>query len=415
MKSRFESDLCYKRFICHPTNNMGTAILYSGNDTIDARIRLNNAVVDDVILAGTGDDRVYGGSGNDTLRGEAGNDTLWGGIGNDKLDGGEGNDLIYGEAGADLLKGGNGVDWLDGGAGNDIFSAGAGNDTVVGGSGTDTATLFDTFSSLKITKTAAGFSVESAANGVDTLTGVERVATNDGTFAWNAVTNSWAKVSTVAGWQLSAEAFEIVTGTAGADTITENFGPTTSPRLFYNLLDGNDSLTFLSGTFGNVAVFAGNGDDKVEAINTSSGNIRTSANGLFYFDGGAGNDTLIGGRFSDTLLGGDGNDIIAGGEGNDVMWGGTGSDTFTFASTRTGSRNVDTYYTPPGNDVIKDFQIGVDKLAGGINTTITDTAAGLVVSSSFLTQTGGFAPIYGIATALLEGVHGNYTIADLFV
>ena len=136
------------------------------------------------------------------------------------------------------------------------------------------------------------------------------------------------KISNVSvGWDMTAAASEVVTGTAAADTISAKLWPTTSPILYYNLLDGNDTITFRSGTFQNVAVFAGNGDDKVEAGNTAELDIRTFANGSFYFDGGEGNDTLIGGRFSDTLNGGNGNDAINGGEGDDILSGGSGADT----------------------------------------------------------------------------------------
>ncbi len=242
-----------------------TALMFAGDDTIDARIRVNNAYVDDVLLAGAGNDKVYGGSGNDTLKGEAGNDKLWGGSGNDRLEGGLGNDFQNGESGNDVLLGGDGIDTLNGGVGNDILSGGNDNDSLIGGAGTDTASYSGNFASLLVTKTSAGFAVASASSGSDTLTGVERIAAHDGTYAWNATTSTWNKISNVAGWQMTAAASEVVTGTAAADTITASYGPTTSPILYYNLLDGNDTITFRSGTFQNVAVFAGNGDDKVQA------------------------------------------------------------------------------------------------------------------------------------------------------
>jgi Ca2+-binding RTX toxin-like protein len=631
----------------------------AGNDMIDARVRANNEVIDTVLRGYTGNDTIYGGRGNDTLQGDEGNDSLNGGDGNDLLLGGAGSDTLVGGNGNDTLFGGNdnsvdvlsgdagndklftfnGNDTLNGGTGNDLLSSNLGadklnggdgddvltggsnsilyrgtgtaplyaeNDTISGGNGVDTVTYHTLFENLKIVKTTTGFTVTDY-NATDTLTGVERIATDNGTFEWNATTSTWNRINwksslellngsaeiygtdladtlnlsgtinpitgiaegrianvfggndtvngstgadvisgglgsdvlsgqngndrlyggddndtlrggegtdilnggwgndvldggfgndiltggggadnfyfqyingperawgkdivtdfqvgvdtitldwgprlvtntlalTTDGWLLTSTdasntsntvlfkdlktpgltvdnllftPAEIFTGTAGADTKTENYGPTTSPVRLYNLLDGNDTLTFQSGSYQNVKVFAGNGDDRIEAINTTIGNIRTSANGVFTFDGGAGNDTLIGGRANDTLLGGDGNDNLVGGEGNDVMWGGAGADTFRFGSTVTGQRGTDVYFTPPGSDTIKDFQVGLDKLSVGINATIVDTASGIVVTSSYVTsQILGLGSSYGTATVLLEGIHGTYTAADLFV
>ncbi len=44
------------------------------------------------------------------------------------------------------------------------------------------------------------------------------------------------------------------------------------------------------------------------------------------FEGGGGNDRLMGQSGNDTLLGGDGDDQLEGGEGNDVLVGGRGAD-----------------------------------------------------------------------------------------
>lgn len=66
--------------------------------------------------------------------------------------------------------------------------------------------------------------------------------------------------------------------------------------------------------------------------------------------GGGGDDRLIGGEGRDTLIGGGGHDTLYGGPGDDRMTGGAGRDTFIF--------------TQPGfgNDVVTDFQLGVDRL-----------------------------------------------------
>jgi hypothetical protein len=74
-------------------------------------------------------------------------------------------------------------------------------------------------------------------------------------------------------------------------------------------ISGSDILT---GTAGNDSIDGGNGSDI-----------------LF---GNAGNDTLIGGIGTDFLVGGAGNDLLNGGNGEDTLRGGLGEDIFVFAA-----------------------------------------------------------------------------------
>jgi beta-glucanase (GH16 family) len=87
-----------------------------------------------------------------------------------------------------------------------------------------------------------------------------------------------------------------------------------------------------------------------------------------------------GGR--DALSGGAGEDSILGGSGNDTLTGGAGADVFVFKP-------------GDGQDVIKDFQPGVDKLlmqvVTGSNVTVTTTSAGVEV-------------VYGDSKVALAGV-----------
>lgn len=70
---------------------------------------------------------------------------------------------------------------------------------------------------------------------------------------------------------------------------------------------------------GHIVIFALAGNDKVE--------VDRRIKIPMYFDGGPGNDVLIGGLGSDLLIGGDGNDrLIGGGRGDDVLLGGRGRD-----------------------------------------------------------------------------------------
>ncbi|MFZ8340978.1 hypothetical protein ACO1LU_14445, partial [Staphylococcus aureus] len=78
--------------------------------------------------------------------------------------------------------------------------------------------------------------------------------------------------------------------------------------------------------------------------------------------GGNGNDFLYGEDGNDTLDGGNGSDTIRGGQGDDVLTGGTDSATdyfvFTNANNATSSAQLNF-----GNDIITDFQHGIDKIA----------------------------------------------------
>ncbi len=74
-------------------------------------------------------------------------------------------------------------------------------------------------------------------------------------------------------------------------------------------------------------------------------------------DAAAGNDVLVGGA---------GNDLIFGQGGNDTLTGGEGADTFVFSM-----------FTDNGNDVITDFEVGVDRimLVDAIDTVITESTS----------------------------------------
>ncbi len=197
-----------------------TTVTHQGTSAAEFLTGSANA---DIMIGGLGNDTLSGGDGADALRGGAGDDSLAGGAGADRLDGGLGrdtasyglsptavtinlatslisggdasgdiygsienltgsafNDSLTGDAQANLLSGNAGVDTLTGGAGNDTLVGGAGNDTLSGGAGTDTAVFSGLRSSYTITKSAGSVTVNGA-DGVDVLTGVEKLSFNDAT------------------------------------------------------------------------------------------------------------------------------------------------------------------------------------------------------------------------------------------
>ncbi len=84
-----------------------------------------------------------------------------------------------------VITGNSGANTLDGGAGNDTLTGGGGNDTLNGGGGTDTASYSGALTAANITAVAdgdpttagdqAGWQVAASGEGVDLLTGIEKI------------------------------------------------------------------------------------------------------------------------------------------------------------------------------------------------------------------------------------------------
>ena len=193
-------------------------LLTDTDDLIDARYRLNNVIIDDVfygygdndeIYGGSGNDKLFGGSDDDYLNGGTGHDLLVGGGGSDYIDAGAGNDKLIAEA-LTVVSGDGGSyyafdDQLFGGTGNDLLMGGRGNDIMIGGAGRDTAILRGSFASLNIVNWGNGFQVSGHVNGTDDwLEGIERIACDDGTWAFSAATQTWSKINASVGQALVA-------------------------------------------------------------------------------------------------------------------------------------------------------------------------------------------------------------------
>ncbi len=103
---------------------------------------------------------------------------------------------------------------------------------------------------------------------------------------------------------------------------------------------GDDTFIFRDGTFGDVTLVSGGGNDTVDFSDFSSavtvdfgqgGGYQAVAPGLNVlfdqFSGAGQSPTLLGGSAGDTLNGGDGDDTLIGGPGADILTGGAGADT----------------------------------------------------------------------------------------
>ena len=139
-------------------------------------------------------------------------------------------------------------------------------------------------------------------------------------------------------------------------------------------------------------------------INGRGGNdYLVGTNGSDFIRGFGGNDTLDGKLGNDQLFGYDGNDRLVGGYGNDFLEGDTGNDILY------GGADADVFYfnLGDGDDVIKDFEIGLDVIqindpdgAQAVDYSVASTGEGLLVSYFYGTQLAG--------TILLEDVNILY-------
>jgi Ca2+-binding RTX toxin-like protein len=164
------------------------------------------------------------------------------------------------------------------GADADLILAAGGNDTVNGGAGNDTLVL----------------------------------GSGDDTAIWNPGDGS-----------------DVVVGGLGTDTMAFNGSAgdevmRVSPQSdgIVQLTRDLGNITMLLSGVENVVIEAGAGNDTLEAAGDLAALTRLT------FDGGAGNDRIIGGNGSDLLLGGDGDDFVDGQQGSDVAFLGAGNDVF---------------------------------------------------------------------------------------
>ncbi|HEY5799779.1 MAG TPA: S8 family serine peptidase [Burkholderiaceae bacterium] len=108
--------------------------------------------------------------------------------------GGEGKDalwanalgsLLQGNGGSDSLLGGAGVDTLIGGVGNDFLGGAAGDDLLDGGTGIDFAMYLGKRADYTVLTTASGRTVAGGTEGIDVLSGIERLMFADTVFAFD--------------------------------------------------------------------------------------------------------------------------------------------------------------------------------------------------------------------------------------
>lgn len=426
------------------TLSAGSVSLDDKGDPIGMSI--SGADGDDVVSGGDGDDLLSGDAGDDELTGGAGDDALLGGSGADSLAGGADNDVLDGGLDSDTLDGGDGDDTLFLSYGDDTVTGGAGADVFVyrPGDGDDVITDFQPgVDRIELFMIAAA-DVTITADGLDTLVTIELVDAADtiriigvapgslqasdilygfvdGTDGSDASLSGDAMDNVIAGkdgddvisagdgddFILAGAGNDTVDGGAGVDVVTGEAGDDSlSGGTGNDELDGgadNDTLEggagedYLVGSSGRDslrggddadALFGDSGHDTLKGdagddmLDGGAGNDSITGNaGEDALIGGDGNDTLEGGSEDDRLSGGDGDDVLSGGSDNDELVGGRGDDTLTGGS----GADIYTFATASGDDVITDFEPGIDRIdlwhADAATVTVTADGADAVVDT----------------------------------
>jgi Ca2+-binding RTX toxin-like protein len=437
-------------------------LLLAGDDTIDARFRLNDAIVAETLRGFGGNDTIYGGDGGDTLYGGTANDILNGRLGNDTLHGEDGADSVYGEDGNDILidnEAPDGTpgrsDYLNGGVGDDLIVSGAGNDTIDGGTGRDMikAGLGDDYiiggpdpdvivyeglwSELSVAYISDQYYFRVAGReGVDKIFSAQRIGTDDGTYLYEDATGAWRKETGISGTEQLYPG-RAVNGTVNNDTITvaaanangtvvRGFGgsDTVSGGELAWGGDGNDTILNTQRAFGEAGndsitgaryAHGGDGDDRLRG--TAGNDTLFGDAGVDDVRGGSGADAVVGGGGDDRWLAGEaGDDTVDGGDGNDRLDGGDGADVLR------GGAGIDYMTGGAGNDLMEsgaggDTMIGGAgedtfdfNLAGGIDYVqdFTDNVDTLRIDPAF-----GFASVAQIlAATTVVGSHARIQLTD---
>jgi Ca2+-binding RTX toxin-like protein len=172
----------------------------------------------------------------------------------------------------------------------------------------------------------------------------------------------------------------VIFGGGGNDSIT---GGTGFDRINGNM--GDDTIVGRS-TIGDW-LRGGQGNDSINAVQSSGHNI---------INGDLGADTIAGGSGGDTLRGGQGDDVITGGAGANWISGDLGHNTLT------GGVGADTFHGGAGVDVVSDFSLAQGdrvQLDPGVTFTATQTGADTLLVFS----NGGQMTLRGVQETSLTG------------
>ncbi len=336
------------------------------------------------------------------------------------LTGTAGADSLTGTAAADALNGGaGGADAISGGAGNDVITVGSnGWLRVDGGAGLDTLKVGAAMTlDFTVAGTAAGQNLSGHTRSI------EKIDLGIGGFA------STLRLSEQDVYQLAGDF------TASGGTLTGRKSNT-----LFVVGDASDTFTFAEGVGGATGwTVAGTGvnalgDGSTYTLftrGTASVYVASTVTVAGVTVGTAAANTITGTAANQLIAGLAGADIISGGAGDDTLYGGAiGS---TAASSEAGVKDIFAYTlaanTASGADVIKDFQVGTDRLylvdvadsfvgiPGGPSSSVTVSAAAPNGSTAAFAANGttyqGFNAAAAVTATTNNDIDNNLSIRDL--
>ena len=331
---------------------------------------------------------IAAGTGNDTL--DFSTTTL---TGITKIDGGAGNDTITGSAAADTIVGGAGNDTLRGGDDGDTYEIGVGHgfdrfqDTGTTGTDTVVATANNAAIGLQTGFGPASGIEAISANGFSGVT--IQAGTGNDTLDFSATTlTGITKIDGGTG-------NDIITGSAGADTIVGGTGNDT--------LSGGAGDDTIAGGTGSDNLTGGAGIDTVSYEQSSAGvtvnlTASTASGGDAQGDTISGFENVTGSSFDDVIYGDANNNVISAGAGNDRVYSSWGLDTIDGG---TGSDTIDLMNFNGLGDMTMDLAQGLVYFSGYVagadhvsnfenasGTTGNDTFVGSAVDNTMWGQAG---------------------------
>lgn len=292
------------------SSSEGKFILNTHNKTVISGTAYNDTIHNfggnsSSISAGKGNDSIYGTESKKvTIQAGEGNDTVAGYFWDSKIYGGDGNDVLTVSGG--IYNNTQFTNTIIGGAGNDTVVA-YGGKYIKGGKGNDKISIDGKF---------AGAAKIYGETGKDTLYG--------------GYGNDYLSGGADNDYLSGNNGKDTLVGGSGSDTLFGGYGK--------DILSGGAANDYLDGGNDNDSLNGGSGNDTLR--------------------GGTGKDKLFGSSGKDYLDGGEGNDSLNGGSGNDTLYGGAGKDTL-FGGT---GKDIFVYVSGTGNDVIKDYTAGQDKI-----------------------------------------------------
>ncbi|MEZ5744658.1 MAG: hypothetical protein R3D89_13280 [Sphingomonadaceae bacterium] len=263
---------------------------------------------------------------------------------------------INGTSGPDELIGTEADDKIVGGPGDDLLNGGAGTNLLIGNGGNDLFVIEPVGGSHTINGFEAGEGSPDVILLIDS--GIEDFETLMGLAEWSkgATRFAFEDGSTLA-----------IHGRKPGDLHPDDFRFETTANPLFDDEDNTVDFNLLNvGDYDDGTQYeALAGDDVVFLAVSQAAADAAGYDPLVMFDGGAGNDTIIGGALDDRASGGEGDDYFDLGDGRNTALGNDGDDTFIASQSSTRSR----YEGDAGSDTLVFALSGGGSFALSLNTT----------------------------------------------